>query len=209
MIESIKRSNKHTHLIYASSGGTVYAEKKTEVPFSETDTCLPTCSYGIQKYTLENYITCYSQMGNFSATILRISNPYGMLLPSDRKQGLIGVVLNRIKNGQAIKIFGDPLNIRDYIHLDDLCSAFLSCLRTRTEGIYNIGSGVGKSVNDVFNIIESTINIQFPKEYVSNKQTEKLRPWVILNVYKAERELGWRPRIEFESGLKTMLCNYK
>jgi UDP-glucose 4-epimerase len=147
-------------------------------------------------------------MGHFSATILRISNPYGILLPSDRKQGLIGVVLNRIKEGQAIKVFGDPQNIRDYIHLDDLCSAFLNCLKAQTEGIYNIGSGVGNSVTDVFSIIESAIDMKLPREYISNEQTKKLRPWVILNVHKAERDFGWKPHVTFESALKTLCHQY-
>jgi len=204
LIESIKQSGKDVRLLYASSGGTVYGKQTRHIPFSETDACSPACSYGIQKYTIEKYISCYSHMGDLCSTIFRISNPYGVLLPSSRKQGLIGVVLNRIKNGEPIQIYGDPENVRDYIHLDDFCRAILSCIETQCNGVYNIGSGHGVSVNKVLGIIESCLGAEIKREYVSNEQTKNLCEWAILDISKAECELGWKPQIEFRQGLEAM-----
>lgn len=204
LIESIKQSGKDVRLLYASSGGTVYGRKTGHIPFSETDACSPACAYGIQKYTIEKYISCYSHMGYLRSTILRISNPYGVLLPCSRKQGLIGVVLNRIKNGETVQIYGDPENVRDYIHLDDFCRAVLSCIETQCNGVYNIGSGHGISVNEVLGIIESCLGTELKREYVSNEQTRNLCDWAVLDISKAERELGWKPQIEFKHGLEAM-----
>lgn len=201
LLEAIKESGKKCHLIYASSGGTVYGKGKDKIPFKETDFCSPICSYGVQKYTIENYIKIYAEQGFLTSTILRISNPYGVLLPSNRKQGLIGVVLNRLLNKEKVQIFGDPANIRDYVHLDDMSRAFELSLNKRGFNIFNIGSGEGYSVSEVLEIIEKHTNIVMEKEFAEMDEAKRLCDWVVLDISSAKKELNWEPRIKLEEGL--------
>ena len=205
LIQTIQSSGKSIKLIYPSSGGTVYGRSTNRKPFCEDDVCRPECAYGIQKYTIENYIRYYSGIGSFDSFILRISNPYGLIPSSDRKQGLIGVVLNRVKDGKPIQIFGDSRNVRDYIHLEDLCDLINRCIYKEGRGsIYNIGSGVGISVEKVLSFMESCIQSKFVRETIVNDQTQKLIDWSVLDITKVRQELGWAPHIDFDVGVREL-----
>lgn len=207
LLESIKQSNKKIHFIYISSGGGVYGNSKNKTPFRETDACMPLSSYGIQKLTMENYLRLWASQEYIDVSVLRISNPYGILLPSNRKQGLIGVVLNKLKNNETIQVFGDPNNIRDYLHLDDMSKSIKAALINKCQfNIYNIGAGVGYSVDNILNIIENLSNKKMKREYIETKDAKNLTDWNVLDVSKAKAELNWSPQIKLKDGLQ-MLCN--
>lgn len=204
LLESIRQSRKKVRLIYASSGGTVYSSRIQE-HYKESDPCDPHSTYGIQKYTIENYILHYAQVYGLEHIILRLSNPYGVLLDPQRKQGLIGVALSRILKGEPIQVYGDPCNVRDYVHLDDMGRAFERAIVTdNTCEIYNIGSGVGYSVDDVLSKLESFIGMQVRREYIENSTTTNLCKWSVLNIDKAKETLGWVPSISLDTGLKAL-----
>jgi len=207
LLESIKKYGKKIHLIYASSGGAIYGQSKDRIPFKESCLCTPTSSYGIQKLVAENYIRLWAEKSLLTATILRISNPYGILLPTDRKQGLIGVVLSKLIKNAPQQIYGDSNNIRDYIHLEDMSKAFEQAIENRSDyDIFNIGSGNGYSVNDIFSLIEKFTSIKIQKEYIKNDNFNKLSDWVVLDTVKAKKILNWTSSITLEIGLKK-LCD--
>lgn len=205
LLESIKKSRKKLHLVYISSGGTVYGHTNNYIPLKETDVCLPNSSYAIQKLTMENYIRLWCDLSYMTGTILRVANPYGVLLSSERKQGLIGVALNTLLKSETLKVYGNPENIRDYIHLEDMCKAIEASINPQKKfEIYNIGSGEGHSVNDILNYLEKFTGQKFKKEQINNENTQKLIDWNILDISKAVAELGWKPEIDFNEGLKAM-----
>ena len=205
LLESIKKLGKKIHLIYISTGGAIYGHTNNYTPLKETDICQPNSSYAIQKLTMENYIRMWSDFSYITSAILRVSNPYGVLLPSKRKQGLIGVALNTLLKGETFKIYGNPENIRDYIHLEDMCKAIeCSLSRKNNFDILNIGSGEGHSVNDILNNLEQFTGKKFKKEYINNENTKNLIDWNILDINKAKLELNWTPEIAFNDGLKAL-----
>ncbi len=205
LLESIKKCGKKLHLVYISTGGAIYGHTNNYKPLKETDICLPNSSYAIQKLTMENYIRLWTDFSHLTATILRVSNPYGVLLSPWRKQGLIGVALNTLLKGEILKIYGNPENIRDYIHLEDMSNAIEKTFNFNKEfEIYNIGSGQGHSVNDILNYLEEITSQKFKKEQVNDENTQKLINWNILDISKAKTELGWKPEINFNDGLKAM-----
>jgi UDP-glucose 4-epimerase len=183
----------------------VYADNLSCLPYQEIDLCQPINAYGIQKYTIENYVTHYAHAYGFHSTILRISNPYGALLDPQRRQGLIGVVMSRISNDEPVTIYGSSDNIRDYLHLDDMSRAFECCLSFHGSGeIFNIGAGVGHSVDEILGKIESITGQQLKREYIDNEAISRLPNWNVLNISKADTILGWSPTISIDAGLKSM-----
>ncbi|OGU60061.1 MAG: hypothetical protein A2X64_07650 [Ignavibacteria bacterium GWF2_33_9] len=207
LLETIKKYGKKIHLVYVSSGGAIYGQSADKTPFKEFDLCLPKSSYGIQKLVAENYIRLWAEKSLLTSTILRISNPYGILLPTDRKQGLIGVVLSKLLKNDSQQIYGDSNNIRDYIHLEDMSKAFELAIEFQNDyEIFNIGSGKGYSVNDIFSLIEQFTSIEIKKNYIELDNSNKLTDWVVLDTSKAEKILNWTPSISLETGLKT-LCD--
>ena len=140
-----------------------------------------------------------------TTTILRISNPYGILLPVERKQGLIGIAINQMVANQPVYIYGNPDNVRDYIHISDVCAAFGICLKNNIKyEIYNIGSGEGYSVNEVLSIIEKVSGMKTTREIVNDGNEKFLLDWNVLEITKAQKELSWSPKIALEQGIKKL-----
>lgn len=206
LLQAIRDGGRRPHVVLASSGGALYRPAPGGRPFTEDDPCAPPSSYGIQKLALEHYLRAASEQGWLTATVLRIGNPYGVLLPPQRRQGLIGVALNEFLHGQAIRVFGDPRNVRDYVHLDDMCRMFELTLRTHGSfDVYNVGSGVGHSVEEILALLERILDapLGIEREPVE-EAAQRLPSWVVLDVGKAEAKLGWTPSIAFEEGLRRL-----
>jgi UDP-glucose 4-epimerase len=206
LIEAIRVAGTHPHVIFASSGGGIYAPLPNRRPLREDDLCVPHTSYGIQKVAAELYLRLAAANGWLTVTCLRISNPYGLLLPTQREQGFIGVAVNRVLRGQPVRVFGDPDNVRDYVHLADVARAFaLTTCRRLPYQTYNIGSGVGLSVRDILAVLESVLGRPVDVTYESASVGAHLAPWNVLDIGRAKRELGWQPTTAFEDGLRALL----
>ena len=206
LLQAVRDYGASPHIIYASSGGAIYKPSLNCQSFKETDPCEPSSSYGIQKLTVENYLRLSAEQNWLTATCLRIGNPYGVLLPSERMQGLIGVALNKTLNRQPVKIYGDPNNVRDYIHLEDMCRMFELVIHQRSSfEVYNVGSGTGYSVNQVLDLIEKFTGILMTKEiWQANQTTNQLPSWTVLDIKKSYENLAWEPLIKLEQGLKAL-----
>ena len=170
--------------------------KHDRVRYRETDVCAPLSSYGIQKLAAEHYLRLAAFRGQLTATVLRVGNAYGTLLPQHRMQGLIGVAINCVVHGRPVRVFGNPANVRDYIHLDELCNLAERVARPIEEfSILNVGSGRGHSVTDVLGLIEQCYGgaIQVQAEPGCGKW---LQDWVVLDITKAQRDFGWFPTVD-------------
>lgn len=179
----------HVKRVYfASSGGAVYGNQgKSE--YSELDATLPVSPYGIGKLTIENYLRYYRAQHGLDSLVLRISNPYGIRQHPNRRQGLIPIALSRIIAGQPLQRFGDGTMVRDYAYAPDVVRKIGRTVDVRTaQDTYNIGSGFGHSVNEVFECIRSVTGVDFEIEEVEAPATFVTS--VVLNTdrYDAEFE---------------------
>jgi UDP-glucose 4-epimerase len=205
LIQVIQRLDTKPHIVYFSSGGAVYAPKHDQIPYRESDACGPLSSYGIQKLSAEHYLRLAAHKGHLTATVLRVGNAYGSLLPQFRMQGLIGVAVNCVMRAQPVRVFGNPHNVRDYVHLEDIGAiAMRAAIPRQPFNIVNVGSGVGHSVLDVLQLMEEELGRRIEIRYDSN-QGEWLSDWVILDVAKARNEFGWSPSIDLRSGIRRIL----
>jgi len=144
--------------------------------------------------------------GWLTATILRIGNPYGVLLPQERLQGLIGVAVREVLEQRPIRVFGDLENVRDYVHLEDVSRAFDVVLDPRREfAVYNIGSGFGTSVRAVIDVIGRVTGRPPSIERIEPAGNASSLPrWIVLDSGKAMHELDWRAEISLEDGVRAM-----
>ena len=209
LIQAIRECGRPLHVVFASSGGAVYAAPPRRQAVAEDAPTAPTSSYGIQKLASEEYFRMASDHGWLTATVLRIGNPYGVLLPVERLQGFIGVAINRLAQGEPIRLFGDTHNVRDYVHLDDVTGLFERVLRpSEPFSIYNVGSGEGHSVDDILSTIETIVGHTIPVERSAVAgEPRDLPPWIVLDAEKARRELDWTPSVRLVEGLERLLTD--
>lgn len=198
-------SQREIKFIYFSSGGTVYGDRKTTVPFSETDPNEPISYYGLSKQMIENNLLFYARTANLKYLILRPSNPYGYGQNLYGKQGLIAISIGCILSNNPITVWGNGSAIRDYIYIDDLCEIFYLLLKKNvTNEIINIGSGEGTSIGDIINILRETADEDIKIEYVESRKSDVCN--MILDITKLKKIL---PKFQFTSLKKGIDLFYK
>ena len=184
-----------SHVIYASSGGTVYTD--TKLPFSESSQAAGANEYGKSKLAMEQVLI----NSEIRSTILRISNAYGPGQRLNRGQGVIGTWLSQVLDGNPISVFGSLENVRDFVFIDDVVSAVISGIdRSAQSDVFNIGSGVGLTLNELIQQIRTVTGVDFAINQLDGRSVDRTSIW--LNIDKAEAELNWKPLVSLEDGLK-------
>ena len=193
------RGKKLKNFIFLSSGGTVYG--KINRPAEETDAPQPINAHGLMKYLIEKYIEIHHRLYGLNYTIVRASNPYGRKVVGGIKQGVIDVLLKKTTDNQLIEIWGDGKVVRDYFHIDDLTALLVKIIKKPTlNQTINVGSGQGTSLNDLLKIIKKITGKKLKIKYLPGRGFDL--PYNILNINKAKKLYGWRPKIGLEDGIK-------
>lgn len=186
-------------IIFISSGGTVYGTPRY-VPVDEQHPTEPEVSYGIVKLMIEKYLQLYQRLHGIRATVLRVANPYGERQRIETAQGAVGVFLHRALSGQSIEIWGDGTVTRDFIYVGDVAEAFVRALRYEGDvTVFNVGSGVGTSLNDLVQAVRSAAGVPVACNYLPARVIDV--PVNVLDCARANRELGWKPVVELTEGL--------
>jgi UDP-glucose 4-epimerase len=187
-------------IIFISSGGTVYGNP-IYTPVNEDHPTNPTVSYGITKLTIEKYLLLFQSLHGIKPTILRVANPYGERQRIETAQGAVGVFLSKALRQEPIEIWGDGSVIRDYVYVKDVADAFARAIDyDGSETIFNIGSGSGKSLNELIQAIKEILELDFEVRYLPSRSFDV--PVSVLSNSLALKELGWAPKIGFEEGIQ-------
>lgn len=185
-------------VVFTSSGGTVYGVPR-ETPIKEGHPTLPITSYGIVKLAIEKYLHLFHHLHGLDYAALRISNPYGPYQNPVGQQGAIGVFLRHIHEGTPITIWGDGSVVRDYLYVSDVVRALELAAEETNRKVFNIGSGIGVSLNELLHRMAEVVGEQPEVEYVSGRPLDV--PENVLDVSRARDELGWRPRMDLAEGM--------
>lgn len=188
-------------IIFTSSGGTVYG-KPIQVPIPESHPTEPTCSYGISKLAIEKFLALYKQLHGLDYTVLRIANPFGERQRLEGQQGAIAVFMGKVLRGETVEIWGDGGVVRDYIHISDVVQALLLAMTSKSisQGVFNIGSGQGYSLNEVLSAIEQVTSKPVLRRFLEVRTFDV--PVSVLDISSAAANLGWKPQIPFLQGLQ-------
>lgn len=190
-------------LIFLSSGGTIYGEG-SEIANVETSPVGPICPYGVQKLTIEAYLNLYNALYQMENVILRVANPYGIGQAEGRLQGIVPIYLKAFIEQTPLQIYGDGENVRDYIYMEDLMHAMKCAVEYRgQEHIFNIGSGVGHSINDIIRLIEGETKMTCPEiQYMPDRKVDVRKN--VLNASRFERETGWKIHTNLRKGIRML-----
>jgi UDP-glucose 4-epimerase len=192
-------------VMFASSGGTVYGRPQY-IPIDEVHLTEPISPYGIVKLTMEKYLKYFAENYGFEYRILRIANPYGGRHHRRKDQGVIDVFARKIVNDEKLVIWGSGGVVRDYVHISDVCRAFIMAMEfTGPETVFNIGSGKGRSILDIVGALCAHTG-KTPELIFENGRDYDIRENV-LDITRARELLNWTPTMNFDDGLAETLRN--
>ncbi|MDF9407833.1 MAG: dTDP-4-dehydro-6-deoxyglucose reductase [Pelotomaculum sp. PtaB.Bin013] len=192
--------HKVKKIIFPSSGGTVYGIHSADTAIKEDFATHPISSYGATKVAIEKYLYIFEKKYGLKYIILRLANPYGPKF-TGFSQGVIPAFIRYILDGKPLYVWGNGEVIRDYIYIDDVISAFVKSINYQgEERLFNIGSGVGLSINQLINILERCEGKKLTVNYQKPRTCDV--PSVYLDISKAKEHLNWFPVVDIENGIR-------
>lgn len=211
LLEVVKR-NPHIHFhhvstdeVYGSLGDTGY--------FTETTPYQPNSPYSASKASSDHLVRAYHHTYNLSTCISNCSNNYG---PFHFPEKLIPVMILNCLNKKPLPIYGNGVNIRDWLFVEDHAEAlYLLLLKGRNGETYNIGGECERRnidlVHDIIRLIAELTNCDKEKldsliTFVKDRPGHDLR--YAIDCSKIKAEIGWKPAHHFSDGLKETILWY-
>ena len=185
-------------LVFASTGGAIYGEPK-ELPCAEDHAKNPLSPYGVSKLVGEKYLQLYNRMYGLKFICLRYGNVYGPHQDFMGESGVVAIFSKLMLDGQQPKIHGSGDQEKDYVFVDDVVDANIIAMESGIGGIYNIGSGMGTSVNKIFESLAHILEYRWKPIHGPERSGDVFK--IILDISRARQILGWSPRITLEDGL--------
>ena len=198
LMEAAVRSGVR-RVVFASTGGAIYGEQDT-FPADEAHPTRPISPYGVAKLSTEHYLYYYSVIYGIRTVVLRYANVYGPRQNPEGEAGVVAIFTSKMLNGDQPVINGDGKQTRDYVYVGDVVRANVLALNSGVAGVYNIGTGLETDVNTLFHRLRSITGAPCDERHAEAKKGEQLRS--VLDASRIQRELGWTPAVDLESGLR-------
>ena len=197
----LEQSRKYAvaKFIYISTGGAVYGEPEY-LPADESHPIQPLDPYGVSKASFEHYLPLYRANYGMSFTVLRYANVYGPRQDPLGEAGVVAIFTGKMLLGERAVVNGSGEQERDFVYVGDAAQANLLALDQGDGRIYNIGTGVGTSINEIFSRLRAATGYEMHEVHGPPKAGEVFK--IYLNVDKAARELGWQPAVGLDEGLR-------
>jgi len=200
------RHHQVRKIIYAYTGGAVYGEPEY-VPADEDHPINPLDPYGASKHQVEHYLYIYGRHYGLDYTVLRYPNVYGPRQDPEGEAGVIAIWTGRMLKGRSTIVYGSGEQERDFVYVGDIARANVLALDKGGGEIINLGSSIGTSINEVFDLLQRYTGYTQERTHGPAKQGEVLRSFITHE--KAERLLGWLPTVSLSEGLERTVDHFR
>ena len=191
VLEGARRAGTRK-VVVASSGGTIYGEPRPEdLPVRETHPQRPVSPYGVAKKVVDDYLFAYRRLHGLDFTALALANVYGPRQDPNGEAGVVAIFAGKLLSGDPCVIFGDGKQTRDFVYVDDVVDAFFRSIDAGSETLFNIGTGVETSVNELYESMAGAAGVTTSATHAPARAGELARS--ALDPSLAGEVLGWRP----------------
>ena len=201
MLNLMEAARQHglRRVVFSSTGGAIYGEQEV-FPADESHPCRPVSPYGVAKFSTEAYLFIYHAQCGIEYAAMRYANVYGPRQDPHGEAGVVAIFCGRLLDHKTVTIFGDGEQTRDYVYVGDVVRANLAAVSATATGAINIGTGIETSVNRLYGILAAVAGSDQPPAYAPARPGEQQRSAIA--AARAGRELGWRPEVALEEGLR-------
>ena len=205
MDASLKYGVKRYHQV---STDEVYGDLPLEAVdsfFTEFTPLHTSSPYSASKASADLLVMAYHRTFGLNMSITRCSNNYG---PYQFPEKLIPLMINNARHDKSLPVYGEGLNVRDWLHVYDHCAGIDLVMRNGRNGeVYNIGGHNERhNIDVVKTILKELDKPESLITYVKDRKGHDLR--YAIDPTKIETELGWKPKYNFESGIKETIKWY-
>jgi dTDP-glucose 4,6-dehydratase len=182
-------------------------EDKPEIMFTEETPLQPNSPYSASKCAADCLVRSYFHTFHMPVLTTRCSNNYG---PYHFPEKMIPLFVTNLMEGKKVPLYGDGMNIRDWLYVEDHCEAIWTVLNKGTPGeVYNVGGNNEMTNRKITEIVlkEMGKNWDESVQYVKDRPGHDRR--YAIDASKIKRELGWEPKHRFEQAIKTTIQWYK
>jgi UDP-glucose 4-epimerase len=198
------RSCGARRLVNTSTGGAIYGEAQ-QIPAPESHPNAPEAPYGQSKFAAEGYCELFRKLFGVSTVSLRYGNVYGPRQDPLGEAGVIAIFCGKVRSGERPVVFGDGLQTRDYIHVDDVVAANLLAADSEASGPINIGTGVETTVLDLVEALAPHAKADFSADHEPERPGEVRH--IAIDATRAREELGWEAKVALPEGLEQTLAS--
>ena len=199
---NLSAAHKIKKFIFSSTGGAIYGDTDIR-PTPESHPEWPLSPYGIAKLAADKFLNYYNEISGFKYVSLRYGNVYGPRQNPHGEAGVVAIFLNKMLKNEQPVINGDGEQTRDYVYVEDVVKANILALENENidkVGIYNVGTSVEISVNDLFKEINKNFDNKYEEVHGPAKLGEQKTS--CLSYEKIKKDMNFIPKTDFSEGIK-------
>ena len=205
LLDALRRAETKTRFLQVSTDE-VYGSADDKKPFTEKHYLKPSSPYAASKTSADLFALAYQHTFKMDVVITRCSNNYG---PYQFPEKLIPLFTTNLFEGKKVPVYGDGMQVRDWIHCDDHSRGVFAALEKGKSGeVYNLGGGNGTPNLEITKLLLKLTGRG--EEFIQYVQDRPGHDRVyLIDHSKSTRELGWNPTVSFEQGLADTVNWYR
>ena len=199
LLEAIRETDYPIRFLHISTDEVYGSLSEYAAPFKETTPYDPRSPYAASKAAADHFVQAYHETHGLDTVMTNCSNNYG---PRQHTEKLIPTVITKALRHEKVPVYGNGMNIRDWLYVDDHCSALCTVLEKGKSGQkYNIGGDSPLPNIEVVKTILHKMGLTVPKyiQFVEDRKGHDFR--YDIDSSKIQEELGWKPSVDFEEGI--------
>lgn len=211
LLDAVRHVNPDAKLV--TVGSRLEYGRPQSMPVEESSLGEPLSVHAIHKRTVEQYLRLYRRLFGLRFAIARVTNPYGPGQPAGRTAyGIINRFIHLALAGEALTLYGDGRQLRDYIHVDDVVTALLALAAAPgADGMaYNVASGTGTAMADLAAMVIEIAG----SGRIAHTEWPALAAQIetgdfVAHIGRIRRDVGWAPSIGLRDGLSQTVSHYR